>query len=346
MTTYRLTFTPTEPYFFGNEKTFRFPDAKIAGQFDNPYFIRSETLPSQTTLFGAVRYLLLNNRDPSFTSYPKGYEQRIGANSFRLAQEAKQNFGIIHEMSPVFLQNPDGIWVRTPFDHANGFSAYMPFHRAPLNGENESPKREYADNYDVKKGISDSFMNIKTGKIVEADEIFRTVTRVGISKKQNDDAFFKKEYRILNAGWSFGVYLSLELPESETLSLDPVVFLGQNKAAFRVDFVREDSTITKQLLAILPPNTVYCLGDTYANSDIYPKFTFAVTQTRDHRTYETYPDKHPKGRIGKDGILYKLIRAGSIFWFDPDQLSEEEIAALFAHANAETIGMNQIIIKQ
>ena len=103
MTTYRITFTPSEPYFFGNEKTFRFPDTNIAGQFDNPYFIRSESLPAQTTLFGAIRYLLLNDRDPAFESYPENYEQRIGKDSFRITDTKPQSFGIISGISPVFL---------------------------------------------------------------------------------------------------------------------------------------------------------------------------------------------------------------------------------------------------
>jgi hypothetical protein len=342
LTAYRLTFTPAEPYFFGNEKTFRFPDAKIAGQFDNPYFIRSESIPSQTTLFGAVRYLLLNDRDPSFASYPENYEKRIGPNSFSLIQTEKQKFGIIHAMSPVFLQNADGIYVKTPFDHLAGEKIYTPFHRAPLTADGVVPKREYADNYDVKKGISDSFMNIGTGAVVDADVIFRTVTRVGIDKKKNDDAFFKKEFRMLNPGWSFGVYLTLDLAPEDAPELDPVVFLGQNKAAFRVTCTPEDDRIAEQVYAILPPNTVYCLGDTCADSDIYPKFTFAATQIRDHRMYETKPD----GRIGKGSILHRLLRAGSVFWFDPASLNEADIAALFNHPNARTIGMNSIIIKK
>ena len=329
-----------EPYFFGNEKTFRFPEAKIAGQFDNPYFIRSETLPSQTTLFGAVRYLLLNDRDPLFKKYPENYEKRIGQNSFRLSETQPQPFGVIQSMSPVFLQNQDEVFVKTPFDHRKGEKVYTPFHRALLTNEGVAPKREYADDYDAKKGISDSYMNINTGDIVDADAIFRTVTRVGISKKKNEDAFFKKEYCMLIKDWAFGVYLELDLPENEKLSLDPIVFLGQNKAAFRVNFVPEENQITKQLSKILSPYTVYCLGDTYVNSSIYQEFTFAVTQTRDHRTYETKPDR----KIVKDSLLHKLIRAGSVFWLDPNMPEEKDINKLFAHPNAVTIGMNQIII--
>ena len=357
--TYRITFTPMEPYFFGNEKTFRFTGEKLAGQFDSPYYIRSEILPAQTTLFGAIRYLLLNNRDPYFQSYPTNYEERIGPNSFSLKQTKKQNFGIISKMSPVFLQNAGDIYVKTPFDHKSGESVYTPFCRATLTAPKSSSKREYAEDYDVKAGISDSYMNIDTRGIIDGKEIFDSVTRVGIDKKKHDEAFFKKEFRILKAGWSFGIYLTLDFKQEETLQLDPVVFLGQNKAAFRVEYVQEnvkdaqeENQIENRIRAILPPHTVYCFGDTYVKSDVYQNFTFAATLTRDHRMYETLPDSketesgQKTERIRRDNILYKLLRAGSVFWFDPELQNITDITEPFNHLNAQTIGMNSIIIKE
>jgi hypothetical protein len=53
---YLLTLEPMEPYFFGNEKTFSFDPKSPA---DNRYFIKSERLPMQTTILGALRYLLM-----------------------------------------------------------------------------------------------------------------------------------------------------------------------------------------------------------------------------------------------------------------------------------------------
>ena len=60
----QLKFTPLEPYFFGNEKTFSFPNSKDGGQLRNSYLIKSESIPSQTTLFGTIRYLLLPHKKP------------------------------------------------------------------------------------------------------------------------------------------------------------------------------------------------------------------------------------------------------------------------------------------
>ena len=57
--TYLLTFTPQEPYFFGNEKSFTYPGQKNGGQYGNRYYVKSEQTPSQSTLFGALRYLMI-----------------------------------------------------------------------------------------------------------------------------------------------------------------------------------------------------------------------------------------------------------------------------------------------
>lgn len=373
MKTHRIIFTPSEPYFFGNEKTFRFSGSSYSDQYDNPYFIRSEALPSQTTLFGAVRYLLLSNRDPEFASYPENYEKLIGKDSFRITDTEVQEFGKIKNMSPAFLQfrkasvavpkadtiyPEDGIYVKTPLDHCIGNDIYTPFKRAPITEESECPKREYSEDYNAKKGLSDSYMNIETGKIIDSSEIFKTVTRVGISKKQGEDAYFKKEFYMLSDGWSFGVYLDHDFDDEYMHKLDPVVFMGQNKSAFIVECVPEENELKKKVSEYLKSNTVYCLGDIYVNSSIYSNFTFAVTLTRDHRAYETIMDKdNSHRRICKGSKLHKLIRAGSVFWFDQSLLNakrKDGIEEIFEHSgnqkcqfmNAKTIGMNQIIIKE
>lgn len=54
---YRVELKPLEPYFFAGEKSFGF--GKKKKQSYNNYFIRSELFPTQTTLLGTIRYLIL-----------------------------------------------------------------------------------------------------------------------------------------------------------------------------------------------------------------------------------------------------------------------------------------------
>ncbi|MEG2717669.1 MAG: hypothetical protein RR961_10055, partial [Eubacterium sp.] len=61
MSDYIITFTPEEPYFLGNERTFSFGDNKDKQQRSGKYHIESDKIPSQTTLLGTLRYLLLGD---------------------------------------------------------------------------------------------------------------------------------------------------------------------------------------------------------------------------------------------------------------------------------------------
>ena len=110
-TTYKISFKPVEPYFFGNEKTFAFP---VKGENASPsvssYFIRSEDMPSQSTILGALRYLFLDHKNPDF-KYTKEQAadnaKAVGPASFDIASEDVQQFGLIRKISPVFISESD-----------------------------------------------------------------------------------------------------------------------------------------------------------------------------------------------------------------------------------------------
>lgn len=94
MAVYQLTFTPQGPYFFGNEKTFSFVGEPA--QYGALHYIRGERLPAQSTVFGALRYLLLPEK--AFARAAQS-AQLIGSESFRMGAEG-QSFGAIKGVSP------------------------------------------------------------------------------------------------------------------------------------------------------------------------------------------------------------------------------------------------------
>ena len=77
---YLITFTPMEPYFFGGERTFGFGKESDRKP---PYYIVSEKKPSQPTLFGTLRYIILSQNNALFDQ--KGAAKAgelVGAESF------------------------------------------------------------------------------------------------------------------------------------------------------------------------------------------------------------------------------------------------------------------------
>jgi len=346
--TYKITFTPTEPYFFGTEKTFRFPGQKIEGQFDTPYFIRSERTPSQTTMFGAVRYLLLKNRLPDFSGYPEGYEEIIGKESFMISAPGR-TFGKIHQISPVFLQlkadtrnkYPTGIYIPTPLDHnvSSTQKIYTPYTRHSIEDG-----RQYAPEYDPKRFLPDGYMHLASNTIVPGDAIFTSIVRVGINTVKQNKAYFKKEYAMLQEGWSFGIYLTVD--DDAEIPGDKVVYLGQNKAAFLVSYSAEECSLpyVNDRTVLPEEGCIVCLSDTLTDNSIYRNCSMAITQIRDHRAFETIrQEENGRPKIRKDSILYKLVKAGSVFWYNTPDKRNDLLKAL-QNDHCAVAGMNRFAV--
>lgn len=349
MKKYLVRLTPLEPYFFGNEKCFSFDDGNPRGQMSNRYYIRSERTPLQTTLLGAMRYLFIPTKKSDFNYDENEYEaikKYIGSESFKIASSAEQDFGVIKNLSPLFLMKGAGILIPTPLDHIKGQEKYTPFDNYKKINTADGIKL-YTDQFDVKTGLSDSYTDIDTKDIVACEEIFSTVTRVGINRNPNNKAFFKKDYITLQQGYCFAFCMELS-DEADITSVERYVYLGQGKSLFTVSFEPTELNMAERIRPLTGENAVYCFGDTLAESRIYDNAMFSVVDFRDYRAYETLA----KGKVKKDTILYRLIKAGSIF-IVADKDTAEEIRSknlsgvinCCNHKNCRNIGFNEVITK-
>ena len=84
MAEHLITLEPMGPYFFGGERTFGFGRKNYQKA---PYYIVSETIPSQPTLFGALRYIILS-RNNALWGQPNESraEAFVGKESFSFAK--------------------------------------------------------------------------------------------------------------------------------------------------------------------------------------------------------------------------------------------------------------------
>lgn len=333
MKQYLVTFTPMEPYFFGNEKNFKYPGQKNSGQQSNQYFIKSELVPSQTTLLGALRYILLpvKKSDYSYTDDEKELNNNtVGKESFDFSSNEKQCFGKIKEISPLFLVRDDDIFVATPFDHINGKKSYTPFseYKSTMTPDGEY---FYNEQFSAKEGVTASFMRLEDGKIFEYTDLFTAESRVGINCSSNENGFFKKEYVRLSKDFSFAVHASFD---DDILIEDATVFLGQGKSVFKVNFMEQENKVRQMLQKHLRNDVVYCFGDSFVHSDVYKNSMFAITKTKDYRAYTTQD-----GRVKKGSVLYKTLCAGSIFI--PKDINM--FINCFQNQNAQQIGYNNLV---
>lgn len=339
MKTYLVTFKPMEPYFFGNEKNFVYPKSKDENEksnhstVSNSYFIKSEYVPSQSTILGALRYVFLpikkNNWDYTATD-KKTNAATVGANSFN--PTIKNEFGKIKSISPVFLYDGITSLVPAPFDHINGKLTYTPFSDY---GETITPDGAYlyAKEYDSKVGVTSGYMKLSDGQIVEFDKIFTNVTRMGINRVADNKGMFKKTYRELNSEYAFAVYLELE---DDIIPEKTFVYLGQGKSTFAVSFEEKENNINDEIKKYLRDDVVYFFGDAFVSNDIYAKSKFAVTRTKTYRAFEKIHN-----RVNKDSKLYNLISAGSIII----PRDKADFVDFVTNDKVDLVGYNTIISK-
>lgn len=335
MKSYLVTMTPLEPYFFGNEKTFAFKGTEKSAK--NKYLIKSEEKPSQSTILGTLRYLLMpvKKSDWSYNDDEKRKNaQAVGENGF--VPYGENDFGKIKKISPVFLYKDGEYLVQCPFDHivsdeeGNLNKYYTPFSEYE---ETLDKNKKYAKDFVAKNDLADSFLRLSDKAIIPKKEAIINDERVGINRRQEKEGFFKKEYCMLNGGYSFAFYAELD---DDIQPENTIAFCGQGKSAFSVVFTPEENTVEEKLKKWLRDDVVYIWGDTFITSDIYDKCLFAATKTKTYRHY-----KKEKGRVSKDGILYNLLASGSILM----PREEADVINDIEKENFVKTGYNKAIIK-
>ncbi|RMG59202.1 MAG: hypothetical protein D6722_22585 [Bacteroidetes bacterium] len=246
---YLVKLKPLHSYFFGGERTFGF------NQKQN-YLVQSRKWPQQTTLLGALRYLILREHGllaPKGKPVPEEAESLIGPHSFQFdSSNARQNYGMIHALSSVFLMEGARRFVPAPlnWNHSllpepqahvwfGGDGSWTPAHLMKRNAQ--SPNTEKSP-FDPKKGLSHGLMEIQTGAYLPESDIFTETAQVGIEKgkkgQPRTEAFYKQKSYTFSRGshndynpyqpatwqnWSFACFVrvapDLSLPASTYLPM-------------------------------------------------------------------------------------------------------------------------------
>ncbi|MEE1518171.1 MAG: hypothetical protein UF228_11320 [Lachnospiraceae bacterium] len=345
---YLIKFIPLEPYTFGTDQGFAYPNEKKTGK--ESYYAASKDEPEQTMIFGTLRYLLLKYNGLLKTDFDYGVEQEkieevIGKQSFSFEMLDKQSFGQILEVSPVFILNDkEEILIRNPLNNVAN-KGYEPL---KMDEEVETSYGKitmpHRNAYNSKKGYGKGYYNLATGEIIR--DMFKTVITVGNRKNKKDgedidDAFFKRELKhFSNTGHSFAVYAEIkgEFPECT------IGYMGKNKSAFKVEaeLINDTELSVGDLLIKTVEDAFkdneqtwyYALSDVIVNDEItYSEFS--MIEDKKQRSLKTnYKANNYSGKIRKSEELYNLISRGSVFYKNKPY---------FINDNAEQIGYNKIV---
>ncbi|GHU89694.1 hypothetical protein FACS1894155_07080 [Bacteroidia bacterium] len=363
-----VTLTPLEHYFFGDEN--------LNTDGTEKYYQRSLQLPQQTTVLGAMRFLLLQI---SGSNIFNGHEiidkakakEIIGDTSFDMSQT---QYGKISSISEVLL------WHET-----NGF--YLPMLAWKDKKVIDTSIQEKTDkcffgcglekpsfslpNYIAKEGIQLCWIN-KNGEAFD-DNIFTEYRHAGNHKnKENkmnddDDAYFKMCYYRLNSRFSFvfNMCISDEQLIRKLIEKKRIVYIGGERSKFICTIDELSTSNQKQITEEVYESAystfadnlftkVILTSDAFIDSNPYQNSLFAVTQIKKlrfmqstvektnaygNREQEREESKKDKSdRIGlKQSRLFNVLQKGSVFYFEKNA----NIENFLRYIPCETIGYNK-----
>lgn len=223
---YLITLKPMEPYFFGGERTFGFGKETEQKQ---PYYIVSENTPSQPTLFGTLRYIVLSKNDALWgQKNANKATEFVGEKSFSfdkvfdyhemvrkaaaeapdtpsftkdhmlIKKECEHGFGKINSISPLFLVKDEVWYIKTPMDHKTKTNKKVNAEYSPMEFAQPSEKygdkfRYYPIDYVAKDGYGGGYVSLNDLGVIPDDKIFLTDVRTGINSHRTDDPVEKKD---------------------------------------------------------------------------------------------------------------------------------------------------------
>lgn len=321
--TYFCKLKPLGEYFLGGDRTFDHIDSNNPTKSN--YFIHSENTPSQATILGMIRFLVLKKKGLLSTK-GDNVDEAIGKTGFTI--EPNDGYGLIKKISTVLIYNQDNQpIIKTPLNHKNSNKEkFNPIELTNQGTTDLGDRTLLPIDYKAKDGLADNYVN--SGKIVSVDEIFIGNSHSRVAKNRDEDSFFKKEYKYMQDGYYLGFYLNID----EELPND-IVYLGQEKSAFSIEF--SDSTIDEAEIdanSIKSNNTYF-----YALSDVYIPDGTQISEYIDYCIINKKPYRFFTN--GKKSQRYQFIAAGSVFYVN----NEGEFNKIINNEHFTKIGFNKII---
>ncbi|MDD6079746.1 MAG: type III-B CRISPR module-associated Cmr3 family protein [bacterium] len=328
---YLVRLTPLAPYFFGGENTFD------EGAKAN-YLARSNQMPSQATLLGVMRYVVLRQRGLLGLKNQAACEKVIGPSSFSFDQSAEPegreaDYGIIARLSPLFLRdNKEGdYFTAMPLDDSMDFG--MEAGRSYLSGKvlDAIPcaKDLNVKTYDHYLHFVNPDRERLADRLKERhpDEpvlqmVFHEEEQIGITKNKkerhgtDEDAFFKQILVTLHTDLSFAFVVETYEPiQTET----DMVFMGANRSMFKMEISQPDSLPDffaaderNYFARLARPDRYLLLSDAYLQPELWQKARFVWGQAVAYRAIKSQVRNGLSWKKPKKSALYRLQARGSV----------------------------------
>ena len=352
MTKYLVKIKPADMFFFGQEEKYRPKKEGKQIKYEADYYQESAYFPQQTTLLGALRYLLLQINGQLPIINEEVATELIGPESFAIGKNKKMDFGKISNISPVYLMM-DGEFYAPAYKYINAED-----NKALLIQQSQNQSFEIFG-YNEKTGLATTLVNIQDDtkhlKYLRDNEqendteyVFIPVEKVGIDKYKRTEAFYKQVFYKFNNDKEIFFAMEVELETGSGIKSNEEYFvpMGAEKQVFIWEFV-EGGKIpeVKTNLQIQSPGitVILLLADTFIGGESANDLPlFAISETKPFRFLTSKVQKNCHyGKYNKTKQKYNLFERGSLFFFDKKDKADAFMAHINVFQNFKQIGYNQ-----
>jgi CRISPR-associated protein Cmr3 len=314
---YFIEIIPTGYYFFGSERTFNTNQQDKYGEEVTNYFAESNPLPQQTAVLGLLRHTLLALYD-KLDDTNELKNEIIGKEHFSLTKDS--DYGLIKEISPLVIFNTKDAAYLIPagfkqqqYDGENIELVYQAANETVYSNQVKTASPMFS-NLDYKKGIDTIWKDAVNNKYCK-DDIFKTITKVGVDKNKPDEAFYKQTFYGLNNNFSFGVWVNFTDTLDEAKLKDILMPFGADQGLFKLTFRTDVQNPFETMEALKEGEMckeIILLSDTWVEEDLFDNIDFGITQFSDFRYIETNTSKYytPTKSLKK----YSLLKQGSVLY--------------------------------
>jgi CRISPR-associated protein Cmr3 len=315
---YLVKLKPLKPFFFGGDVTF----GKLGDDENGTYLAHSRLFPQQSAILGMLRKeillqqkLLTTKMRGEWVDKNKSEEAKklVGDESFDIISNSIQNFGVIKNISPVFLMNDDKRFIK----RANVGNYEDELLKVYKNGKLE--------NYNPKEDILDNFISIDDEETLKTEDIFKPVTQIGIKKTVNseekDNAFYKKTSYLFQDDFYFAFYLDIDFELKSSF-----VKLGADDSIFKMEIRESKEELNYK------DDYLLLLSDALITIPLKGNCEFAITK---EISYQNLQSKLKNGLKFKKSEKVYLYERGSIIINPTDELLEN-----LQNKNLQKIGYN------
>ncbi|WP_066506981.1 type III-B CRISPR module-associated Cmr3 family protein [Abyssisolibacter fermentans] len=374
MSRYRITLKPIGSFFFSSEKSFKY----IGDEEENiNYFSRSNRFPQQTSILGMMRKEILKikelySEDWNYSKKVEEVNKYIGKSGFSITKN--NDFGVIKEISPVFIKRGQDILMNIPKDYNNDYAEYMPFEFGLKVKDINGKEINILSNFIAKNYNENYFLNLTNGNIIDKDAVFTEDTQIGITRdnegKTKENAFYKIiKYRLESEKKDKNMlinYFVLDAEIDNCIKIDDdytnIVSLGGEKSLFNIKIEKIDDrieNIVENHLKKIHDNIVndnylnsrkynykvICISDVYTDKELLENNDYAIREYCDFRYRVESNNKINKNNYKKGfasyGSRFSFIERGSVIFTNN---VENILNKINSHKNLCKIGYNKVVV--